>query len=266
MTRIEVPEYDLVGIRAGNPGPFTLTGTNSWILGREPTWLVDPGPLLEEHVDELAAEIAGRGGLGGIALTHDHADHAAAVGATRARFPEALLAGARGEVDALLSDGSRFGPLEAVATPGHSPDHLAFVTAAPAGGPDGELIFSGDAVLGEGSVFITPDPGALTSYLKALERLRQRELVLLCPGHGPLVHDPSAKLGEYIAHRLERESRLIDALGAGLRTIDELLAEVWSDAPVALRPAAAATLAAHLDKLAEEGRLPDGVERPQINL
>jgi glyoxylase-like metal-dependent hydrolase (beta-lactamase superfamily II) len=266
MTRIEVPECDLVGIRAANPGPFTLTGTNSWILGRDPAWLVDPGPLIGDHVDELTAEIAGRGGLGGIALTHDHADHAAAVGAIRARFPDAPLAGARGEVDVLLSEGSRFGPLEALATPGHSPDHLAFVTGGSGGEGGGELIFSGDAVLGEGSVFITPDPGALASYLKALERLRQRELVLLCPGHGPLVHDPAAKLEEYISHRLERESRLIAALDAGRRTFDELLEDVWSDAPVALRPAAAATLAAHLDKLEEEGRLPDGVERPQISL
>jgi glyoxylase-like metal-dependent hydrolase (beta-lactamase superfamily II) len=266
MTRIEVPEYDLVGIRAANPGPFTLTGTNSWILGRDPAWLVDPGPLLGGHVDELAVEIGGRGGLGGIALTHDHADHAAAVRATRERFPEAPLAGARGDVNVLLADGSRFGPLEAIATPGHSPDHLAFLTRAPARERDGEVIFSGDAVLGEGSVFITPDPGAMNSYLKALERLRQRELVLLCPGHGPLVRDASAKLDEYISHRLERESRLIDALDAGKRTVDELLEDVWSDAPAALRPAAAATLAAHLDKLAEEGRLPDGVEHPQINL
>jgi glyoxylase-like metal-dependent hydrolase (beta-lactamase superfamily II) len=266
MTRIEVPEYDLVGIRAANPGPFTLTGTNSWILGRDPAWLVDPGPLLGGHVDELAVEIGGRGGLGGIALTHDHADHAAAVRATRERFPEAPLAGARGDVNVLLADGSRFGPLEAIATPGHSPDHLAFLTRAPARERDGEVIFSGDAVLGEGSVFITPDPGALASYLKALERLRQRELVLLCPGHGPLVRDTSAKLDEYISHRLERESRLSAALDAGKRTVDELLEDVWSDAPAALRPAAAATLAAHLDKLAEEGRLPDGVEHPQINL
>jgi len=264
MTRIDVPEYDVVGIRAANPGPFTLTGTNSWIIGREPAWLVDPGPPLGEHVDELAAEIARRGGLGGIALTHDHADHAAAVGAIRERFPEAPLAGARGAVEALLSDGSRFGPLEAVATPGHSPDHVAFVTRVVE--RDGEVIFSGDAVLGEGSVFITPDPGALASYLKALERLRRRELVLLCPGHGPLVHDVSAKLDEYISHRLEREDRLIDALDAGRRTVDQLLTDVWSDAPAALRPAAAATLAAHLDKLAEERRLPDGVERPRINL
>jgi glyoxylase-like metal-dependent hydrolase (beta-lactamase superfamily II) len=269
VTKIEVAEYDLVGIRAANPGPFTLTGTNSWIVGRDPTWLIDPGPLLEEHIDALAAEISNRGGLGGVALTHDHADHAEAVPAIRGRFPEAPLAGARGDVDVVLSDGSRFGPLAAVATPGHSLDHLAFVTPGSAaegqGDGDGEVIFSGDAVLGEGSVFITPDPGALASYLEALERLRARRFALLCPGHGPLVHEVAAKLDEYISHRLERERRLLAALEAGRRTVDELLEDAWSDAPVALRPAAAATLAAHLDKLAGEGRLPDGVERPRIS-
>jgi glyoxylase-like metal-dependent hydrolase (beta-lactamase superfamily II) len=266
VTKIEVPEYDLVGIRAANPGPFTLTGTNSWIVGRDPTWLIDPGPLLEEHVDALAAEIGNRGGLGGVALTHDHADHAEAVPAILRRFPEAPLAGARGDVDVLLSDGARFGQLEAVATPGHSLDHLAFVTPGRAAEGEGEVIFSGDAVLGEGSVFVTPDPGALASYLEALERLRARRFALLCPGHGPLVHEVAAKLDQYISHRLERERRLLAALEAGRRTVDELLEDAWSDAPVALRPAAAATLAAHLDKLAGEGRLPDGVERPRISL
>jgi glyoxylase-like metal-dependent hydrolase (beta-lactamase superfamily II) len=266
MTRIDVPECDVVGIRAANPGPFTLSGTNSWVVGREPAWLVDPGPLLQEHVDALVSEIGGRGGLGGIALTHDHADHAQAVRSVRERFPEAPLAGARGEVDAFLADGSRFGPFEAVSTPGHSPDHLAFVAAGPTREHGGEVVFAGDAVLGEGSVFITPDPGALVSYLEGLQKLRRRELALLCPGHGPLVRDVAAKLGQYVTHRLDRERRVLAALDAGKRTVDELLDDAWSDAPAVLRPAAALTLAAHLDKLASEGRLPDGVERPQLRL
>ena len=122
--------------------------------------------------------------------------------------------------------------------------------------------FSGDAVLGEGSVFIAPDPGALAAYLRGLERLRRRQLEILCPGHGPPVQDPDAKLGEYIAHRLDRERRLLAGLQAGARSVDDLLDAAWSDVPTLLRPAAAVTLAAHLDKLAEEGRLPDGVQRP----
>jgi glyoxylase-like metal-dependent hydrolase (beta-lactamase superfamily II) len=254
MARLEVPGHDIVGIRAANPGPFTLSGTNSWIIGRDPAWLVDPGPAQPEHVAALADELNRRGGLGGLALTHDHADHNEAAVAVCERYPDAPAAAARGDVNVVLSDGSAFGPLQAIAIPGHAPDHLAFVV--------GTAALTGDAVLGEGSVFIAPDPGALAGYLDGLARLRERRPDVLCPGHGPLVADPQAKLDEYIEHRLERERRLVSALGAGLRRVDELLDEVWDDAPPALRPAAALTLAAHLDKLADEERLPPGVERP----
>jgi glyoxylase-like metal-dependent hydrolase (beta-lactamase superfamily II) len=263
MTRVDVPGHDLVGIRAANPGPFTLSGTNSWIVGRAPAWLVDPGPSLEEHIDALVAELERRGGLGGIALTHHHADHTEAVPAIRARYPDAPLASAavdaaNGQSDVVLTDGSMFGPVEAVKTPGHSPDHLAYVT--------GTAALTGDAVLGEGSVFISPDPGALGAYLAALAGLRERPLAVLCPGHGPPVFDPDAKLDEYISHRLDRERRLIAALDEGHRSVEELLDNVWDDVRAALRPAAAVTLAAHLDKLADEGRLPAGVERPAVRL
>jgi glyoxylase-like metal-dependent hydrolase (beta-lactamase superfamily II) len=216
--------------------------------------VVDPGPALGEHLDGLVAETAARGGIGGIVLTHDHADHSEAVPLMRERFPDAELGASRGDVDRRLTDGDSFGPLRAVATPGHAPDHLAYVV-------DG-VAMSGDAVLGEGSVFVYPDPGALRGYLAGLERLRSLKLDLIAPGHGPLVEDPAAKLEQYIAHRLERERRLVAALDEGARGVDELLNRVWDDAPAALRPAAAVTLAAHLDKLEEEGRLPDGVERP----
>jgi glyoxylase-like metal-dependent hydrolase (beta-lactamase superfamily II) len=256
MARLELPAHGIVGIRAANPGPFTLSGTNSWIVGRGPAWLVDPGPALDAHVAALGTEITRAGGLGGVALTHDHADHAGAVPAIRALYPDAPIAAARGEVDVRLADGERFGPLEALAIPGHAPDHLAFVT--------GTAALTGDAVLGEGSVFIAPDPGALVAYLDGLARLRRRRLDVLCPGHGPPVHDVEAKLDEYIAHRLDRERRLVAALEHGTRSIDGLLDEAWDDVPAQLRPAATVTLAAHLDKLADEGRLPEGVERPRL--
>jgi glyoxylase-like metal-dependent hydrolase (beta-lactamase superfamily II) len=227
------------------------------LIGRAPTWLVDPGPNLAEHVAALDAEIGQRGGLGGIALTHDHSDHTGALGALRERHTQPPVAAARGEVDVLLAGGSVIGPLEAVFTPGHAQDHLAFIAGAAA--------LTGDAVLGEGSVFVAPYPGALRAYLDGIERLRRRELEVLCPGHGPLVSDPTAKLDQYLAHRREREERLVAALATGRRGVDEILDEVWDDAPPELRFAAAATLAAHLDKLEEEGRLPDGVQRPRVD-
>ena len=254
MARVEVPGHDIVGLRADNPGPFTLSGTNSWIVGSGPAWVVDPGPDLAGHVDAVIAEVEARGGLAGIALTHDHADHAGALSAVRGRFPQAPVAAARGDVDRLLRQGSVIGPFEVIATPGHAPDHLAFIV--------GTAALTGDAVLGQGSVFIAPDPGALTRYLEALGDLRRRDLSVLLPGHGPPVEDPAAKLDEYVAHRLDREQRLLDALAQGARSLDEMLDSAWDDVPELLRPAAAVTLAAHLDKLQAEGRLPAGVERP----
>ncbi len=248
--------YDIRLVRAPNPGPLTLSGTNTWLVGRHPTWVIDPGPLIEEHLDGLYAEIEVRGGLGGVVLTHDHHDHSEAVEALRGTFP-APLAGGRGAVDVQLGEQVRFGPFESVATPGHAVDHYALVAEG--------ACFTGDAVLGSGSVFISPYRGAMSGYLLALTRLRLREdFNVLCPGHGPPVWDAHTKLEEYVAHRIDRENHLIVALGEGRRTVAELLDAVWSEVAEELRPLATATLAAHLDKLEEEQILPRDVERPRF--
>jgi glyoxylase-like metal-dependent hydrolase (beta-lactamase superfamily II) len=249
--------HDILQITADNPGPFTLRGTNTWLVGRDPCWVVDPGPPLAAHRERVLADARDRGGIGGIAITHDHRDHTEGLPELLAAAGHPPVGAARHAADVRLADGDTFGPLTVHATPGHAPDHLAFVV--------GRACFTGDAVLGEGSVFVAPDPGSLRAYLAALERLRALDFAVLCPGHGPLVLDANAKLDEYIAHRLDRERRLERALADGLRTADELLDRVWSDAPAALRGAATVTLAAHLDKLDEEGRLPAGVERPQLS-
>lgn len=244
---------DVVVLRAGNPGPFTLTGTNTYVVGQGPCWVVDPGPALDAHMDAVAGAVAARGGAAGIVLTHDHPDHAEAVPVLVRRFGGVPVAATRHPADTMLADGDAIGPFTVVATPGHAPDHVSFVAGGEA--------FTGDAVLGEGSVFVAPDPGALRGYLAGLERLRALDLTRLWPGHGPVVDDPAAKLEQYVSHRLDRERRLVAALEAGERSADALLDAAWPDAPAVLRPAAAVTLAAHLDKLEEEGRLPAGVER-----
>jgi glyoxylase-like metal-dependent hydrolase (beta-lactamase superfamily II) len=246
--------YDILRLRAQNPGPFTLSGTNTWVVGRRPAWIVDPGPLLDEHLGRLLATIDARGGLGGVVLTHDHHDHSEAVKALLEERPAPLAAG-RGVVDVKLGEDVRFGPFEAVATPGHAVDHFALIA-------DGAC-FTGDAVLGEGSVFISPYRGAMSGYLLALTRLRLREdFNVLCPGHGAPVWDAQTKLEEYVNHRIDRENHLIMALGEGRRTVSDLLATVWPEVPEQLLPLATATLAAHLDKLEDEQILPAGVERP----
>jgi glyoxylase-like metal-dependent hydrolase (beta-lactamase superfamily II) len=117
------------------------------------------------------------------------------------------------------------------------------------------VCFSGDAVLGEGSVFVT---SRLREYLDGLRALIAADLELICPGHGPVIENPRAKLEHYIAHREQRERRLLEALDAGLRDEDDLLDRAWDDAPAPLREAARLTLRAHLGKLREEGRLAGG--------
>ncbi len=119
-------------------------------------------------------------------------------------------------------------------------------------------------MLGSGSVFISPGEGSLGAYLESLRRLRELDLEVLCPGHGPYVWEPRAKLDEYIAHRLDRERMLVAALEAGARSPGELLDAAWADAPAHLRPAAALSMQAHLEKLEDEGRLPEGVSASGI--
>ncbi len=248
-----MPELGEHGDRARSapttPSPYTLDGTNTWVIGRDPAWVVDPGPALEEHLDAVAAEVGRRGGAGGIALTHDHEDHAEGVAALRERLGGPPVAAARFAGDVALADGDAFGPLRARrrARPRRRPPRVR---------RGRRRVHRATPCSGEGSVFVI---GRLGEYLAALARLRELGLAVLCPGHGPPVWDPEAKLGQYLAHRAERERKLLAALEAGARGEDELLDAAWGDAPAALRPAAALTLRAHAGKLRDEGRLPEDV-------
>jgi len=238
---VTLADLGVARVRAPNPSPLTLSGTNTWVVGRDPAWVVDPGPAMEEHLDAVAAAVAERGGAGGVALTHDHSDHAEAARPLAERLGAPLAAAHDGDV--ALADGDTFGPFAVLAVPGHADDHLVFVA--------GQAAFTGDAVLGQGSVFVS---GRLREYLAGLRRLRALPLAVICPGHGDEVWEPAAKLDEYLAHRAERERKLVAALEAGARAEDELLDAAWDDAPPEVRPFAAVTLRAHLEKLREEGR------------
>ena len=241
------------------PGPVHAAGTNTWLVGRDPCWVVDPGPGARRAPSSavLAERRARR--------DRRHRADPRPRATTRRRSP--TCARRRGAAarrrraprrpTSALADGDTFGPLTVVATPGHAPDHLAFVA--------GGACFTGDAVLGEGSVFVAPDPGSLRGYLAALERLRRwtsrssaRATARSSSTRTRSSTSTSPTASTASAGSCARSTR-------GLRTTDELLDRVWADAPAALRGAATVTLAAHLDKLDEEGRLPDGVERPQLS-
>jgi glyoxylase-like metal-dependent hydrolase (beta-lactamase superfamily II) len=231
-------------IRANNPSPLTLDGTNTYLAGG---WVVDPGPADPAHLDAIVAA-AGPSGIQGVVLTHGHSDHAEGAPSLAARAGVQVVRPAGGE---------EIGPFSVIPTPGHAHDHVSLLF--------GRVLFAGDMVLGSGSVFVGGEEGSMTAYLDSLRRLMELDLEAICPGHGPVVWEARAKLEEYLAHRLEREQRVLDALSAGARTRDEVLDRAWSeidlDAVPYLRLAAGLTLDAHLDKLSAEGRLPDGVSR-----
>jgi glyoxylase-like metal-dependent hydrolase (beta-lactamase superfamily II) len=223
-------------VLAENPGPMTLTGTNTYLYGSDPCWVIDPGPDDENHIAAVKAAAGERGGIAGVLLTHSHHDHSGGVD---------LL----GVEPSPLEDGASFGGLTALATPGHAVDHFVFFTGD-------EVCFSGDLVLGWGSTYVPPDGGSLAVYMDSLRLLRDRAPSLICPGHGPWITDPEAKINEYINHRESRENGILRALEHGERSRMALLNIVWADVPEVLRPAAAVVLEAHLQKLALEDRLP----------
>jgi glyoxylase-like metal-dependent hydrolase (beta-lactamase superfamily II) len=220
-------------IVAPNPGPMTLEGTNTFVVERgRRAYVLDPGPADEGHIARVRERAEALGGVGGVLLTHSHGDHAD---------------GAPALGEPILWPGGDPAPFEAVPTPGHSDDHVVFVFE--------DVVFCGDLVLGHGSSFVPPDGGSLTAYLASLERLRELDAELLCPGHGPWITEPRAKVDEYIEHRLDRERKLLAALDAGERSRERLLDAAWDDVPAELRPAAAVVMQAHLEKLASEGRV-----------
>ena len=236
----------VVRVRADNPSPLTLDGTNTYVvdgLGRRSrarrrpaTWTRWPRP-----------RAAGGG------HRPDPRPQRPLRGRAR-RSPERTRRGrscGRG-------GGERVGPFEVIATPGHAPDHVCAARRPRA-------VHGRHGARHRQRLHPAAARARSSAYLDSLRRLRELDLEAILPGHGPVVWDPRAKLDEYIEHRLVRERRVLAALDAGARTHDELLDRAWSDvdfdAEPYLRFAAAATLEAHLEKLAEEGRLPAEVER-----
>ena len=232
-------------ITAPNPGPFTLDGTRTYLVGE--SIVIDPGPAIDSHVDAIAEA---QPHLTTIFITHRHADHAPAAVPLKQRTGARIVApaGVLEETDRTVSGGEVVEGLEAIATPGHTREHVCYLT------PGGDL-FSGDTILGAGTTAIFPPDGHMGDYLRSLRTLRGRAPRRIYPAHGPTRDDGMAVIDEYIAHRLERERQIVECLAGGTATIRDLRRRIYPDVDPRLEGAAEIQLLAHLIKLTEEGRV-----------
>jgi glyoxylase-like metal-dependent hydrolase (beta-lactamase superfamily II) len=238
-------------VLAPNAGPFTGPGTNTWLLESDGNLVViDPGPISDAHLDAILAAI-GRRSVTSVLVTHTHSDHAPLANplARELEVPAyGYAAGPEFDPDLRLTEGSNVTvgsiALEVIHTPGHSDDHLCFLT--------GRILFTGDHIMGGSSVMVE-DMG---SYLRSLERLQDLDLDRLYPGHGPEIEQPQEVISWYIAHRLQREQEILEAIAGGAVEVDSIVESVYRNVDRSLHPLAARSVAAHLRKLEEEGRIP----------
>jgi glyoxylase-like metal-dependent hydrolase (beta-lactamase superfamily II) len=237
-----------IRVLAPNPGPFTLDGTNTWVLGSEPSLVIDPGPALDDHVEAVRREAEP---IGSILLTHLHDDHSGAAQALAARSGAPVMAfrpreGERQVRDRQVIEGGGV-RIRAIHAPGHTPDHLVFHDSGSG------ALFTGDAVLGRGTSVISPPEGDMAAYMRSLAAMRRLDARVIYPGHGPAAWAGKSKIEEYIEHRNEREGQVLEALGKGPRTPAELVPGIYQEYPRELHEAAAGSVLAHLIKLEREG-------------
>ena len=246
-------EPGITAVRADNPGPLTLTGTQTYVIGTGPIILLDPGPRDEAHLGRVNEVIGGRP-VAAVCLTHAHADHSESAAEAAARWGPLRASPATldrvGSAGRRLADGEAMElaeglRLRAIATPGHSADHLCYLLE-PA-----RSLFTGDLVLGEGSTMIAHPDGSVEDYLASLARLADLRPQRLMPGHGPPVDAALARLEECRAHRLQRVESVRRSLETGARTPERIRAAVYGDLPVSHRAAADLTIRAYLAFLGE---------------
>ena len=257
-------------VLARNPSPMTLDGTRTFVVGRVRPVVVDPGPALPEHLAAVEAALDGARPAA-ILLTHGHADHAGCAAALAERTGAPLMMG-RGALSSAvapeavarwLADGDEVetdaGVLRAVATPGHAPEHLAFLWSQEG---NGRVLFVGDHLMGEGdTTLVAPPEGDLAAYLDSLERLRTVGADALFPAHGPPLHDPAGALARYREHRMARIEQVRAALRqGGPARPDALVRRVYgAELHPALVRAAEGSLTAILRYLEGRGEV-DGLE------
>jgi len=230
---------------APNPGPFTLTGTRTYLLGD--STIIDPGPAMDSHVDAIRAAMPK---LKTILITHRHPDHAPAAVPLKRATGACIVAphGVVDEADRIISGGEIVDGLQVIATPGHTSEHVCYLTA------EGDL-FSGDTILGEGTTQVFLPDGNMADYIRSLRDLRARNPRRIYPGHGPTRDDAVALIDQYIAHRLQREQQVLDALEAGAPDLLEMRRRIYPALDPRLHHGAEEQIEAHLIKLRDEGRV-----------
>ena len=252
-------ERDLRVVTAPNPGFMTGEGTNQYLIGVERLTLIDAALGAGPNLERLRRELVEAGAsVEQILLTHIHPDHLGGAMELRSEFGARLgmhvsRRGYGGVVpDWTYDDGDEIafdgGVLTVVHTPGHESGHCCFFEAARG------WLFTGDHVVGQGTVVIAPPDGDMAAYLRSLHRLLGLPGRLLLGGHGPVIRDPRSKIREYVEHRLMREQQVVECLRTGPRTIPQIVAELYRDVHPALHVVAEKSIHAHLLKLSAEGR------------
>ncbi len=272
MIGMELPDIDrwseiATVVLGQNPGMFSGPGTNTYIIGTSARpILVDTGqgvaaymPLLQQAMRDRGAE-----GFQEIVLTHAHPDHNGGIEDIWAVYGELQVTKKPwqeldGEVeinviddeDVVVTEGAT---LQAISTPGHAKDHLCFYI------PEDKALITGDVVLGAGTTVIPPD-GDLGDYIKSLQRLLDFDADVLYPAHGPRIENPREKIESYLAHRALRDEQILEGVKAGVETVRDLVARIYTDVPESLHGAAGMSVDAHLRNLVKEGLVQRDGER-----
>jgi glyoxylase-like metal-dependent hydrolase (beta-lactamase superfamily II) len=252
---------------APNPSPFTFTGTQTHIVGTGTVAVIDPGPDLPVHVEALLAALAGES-VAAIVCTHTHRDHSpasrplqAATGALIVGCAALTLEddGPRADdafdpdyrPDRVLADGETLEgdgwSLQAIATPGHTSNHLCFAL------PEESALFSGDHVMGWSTTIVSPPDGDMAAYMVSLAKLQARQDSIYYPAHGPAIEDPQRLVRGLIRHRRQREAQILTELRKGERQIRGMVSRMYKDIDPRLHPAAARSVLAHLIDLEARG-------------
>ncbi len=250
-----------------NPSPFTFTGTYTYVVGKGDVAVIDPGPDLPEHVHALLEGLEGER-IAAIVCTHTHRDHSPASRSLKAATGAPITGcapmsvedeGPRADAafdfdyrpDQVLADGERLTgegwSLEAVATPGHTSNHLCFAL------PEEQALFTGDHVMGWSTTVVSPPDGDMSAYMASLARLQMRDDAIYYPAHGPAVEKPQRLLRGLLLHRRHREAQILGELKTGEGRIPALVARMYREIDPQLRPAAGRSVLAHLLDLEARG-------------